>query len=274
MTLEVGNLVKFKYDMVIERIESTSVTCSWVDEEGLTHNKLFSLDSLELTDETLEEDSLIDISSDSEEGEVQHGKDIVEWEGIKAFSPSNPGIQELLRDNEIPEMHGNKVWDSCYALLDFLKQFVEFEDNLSVLDIGCGWGVMSCYLAKKYNALVIGIDADKNVEPFFQYHVEKNKTFAEFQVDTIGSVSDTDICLADVIVGADICFWDELADDWIKLIDRAVEDGTEHIYLADPGRDPFLKVYEYCKNKYGSELYSHTIEEPYPVEAYILDVIP
>ena len=48
----------------------------------------------------------------------------------------------------------------------------------------------------------------------------------------------------DVLVGSDICFWDEMTDLLYKLIRRALRNGVQSIYIADPGRTPFLELAE------------------------------
>jgi predicted nicotinamide N-methyase len=43
----------------------------------------------------------------------------------------------------------------------------------------------------------------------------------------------------DVIIGADICFWDELSQQLFNLIRRAQGAGVSQTILADPCRSPF-----------------------------------
>ena len=196
---------------------------------------------------------------------------VLKYKGIKAFRPSHPDIKKLKRKNEAPSIHGNKIWDSSYVLMDFLRQFPP-GDGLVTLDVGCGWGVLSAFLAKEFGAGVIGLDADEAVKPYFDYHAQQNNVQMSFTVGKMQSMKKKILKDVDMIVGADICFWDELGADWRKLIKRALDAGVGQIYLADPGRSPFWDLVNHCEKKYGAEVWSHDIKKPFKSEKYILEI--
>lgn len=197
--------------------------------------------------------------------------DVLKYKGIKAFKASHPEIKKLKRKNEAPSIHGNKIWDSSFVLMDFLRRFPPGND-LVMMDVGCGWGVLSCYLAKEFDAGVIGLDADSAVQPYFDFHAEQNGVDISFSVGTMQTLKKKILKDVDVIVGADICFWPELGKDWKKLIKRALDSGVEQIYLADPGRSPFWDLVEHCEKKHGGEVWSHDIKTPFKSEKYILEI--
>ena len=62
-----------------------------------------------------------------------------------------------------------------------------------------------------------------------------------------------DLANYDVIVGGDICFWDELADEWFAMLKRAASAGVKKLVLADPGRQPFLDLIDKCDKKWPTE---------------------
>lgn len=196
---------------------------------------------------------------------------VLKYRGVKAFKASHPDIKKLKRKNEAPSIHGNKIWDSSYVLMDFLRRFPP-GDELVIMDVGCGWGVLSCFLAKEFHAGVVGLDADEAVKPYFEYHAQANNVELGFSVGTMQSVKKNVLKDVDMIVGADICFWDELGKDWRKLIKRALDSGVEQIYLADPGRSPFWDLVNHCEKKYGAEVWSHDIKRPFKSEKYILEI--
>ena len=102
-----------------------------------------------------------------------------------------------------------------------------------VLEIGCGWGLLGLFCAKQFGCKVHGIDADKNVLPYLQLHAKVNgvkmtaegKTFQQLTVDYLRDF--------DVILGADICFWDEMSDHLFNLIKRAQRANVKQILISD-----------------------------------------
>ncbi len=42
------------------------------------------------------------------------------------------------------------------------------------MEVGCGWGLLSIYCAKNFQAQLTGVDADKNVFPFLKLHAKAN----------------------------------------------------------------------------------------------------
>ena len=60
----------------------------------------------------------------------------------------------------------------------------------------------------------------------------------------------------DVVIGADICFWDALVDDLFKLFKRAKRAGVKKIILADPGRSTFDELCEKCEKAWPAA-YTH-----------------
>jgi hypothetical protein len=58
----------------------------------------------------------------------------------------------------------------------------------------------------------------------------------------------------DLIVGGDICFWDELVEPLFKLIKLAMRQQIGKIIIADLGRTLFLKLAKCCQKKHKAEL--------------------
>ena len=43
------------------------------------------------------------------------------------------------------------------------------------MEVGCGWGLLGIYCAKKYGARVTGVDIDSEVFPYLNLHAEINQ---------------------------------------------------------------------------------------------------
>ena len=76
----------------------------------------------------------------------------------------------------------------------------------------------------------------------------------------------------DIVIASDICFWDEMAQPLVELIDRCYQAGVQRVIMTDPGREPFRDVAEYCAEKYAA-LYDHwSVPHPYNQSGLVLDI--
>ena len=75
--------------------------------------------------------------------------------------------------------------------------------------------------------------------PYLHLHAEINEATMQFQKKTFAQLTAKDLAEFDLILGADICFWDELAMDVYRLIKRAKKLGRATSIVADPCRPPF-----------------------------------
>ena len=56
---------------------------------------------------------------------------------------------------------------------------------------------------------------------------------------TFADLTPQDLAAFDLILGADICFWEDLVDPLYQLVQHAVAGGVAEILVADPSRPPF-----------------------------------
>jgi len=117
---------------------------------------------------------------------------------------------------------------------------------------------------------VIAVDADKNVFPFLDMHAELNNTSVKTKVCKYEKLKSSLLAQQDMVLGGDICFWNELIDPLYSLIKKSLKNGVNTIVIADPGRSPFLKLAKKCKKKFGAELREVSIEDPAEEEGYLL----
>ena len=77
----------------------------------------------------------------------------------------------------------------------------------------------------------------------------------------------------DLIVGADICFWDEMSNALFNLIARAKKAGVKQIIISDPVRSPFEDLTERCKKKYDNvEVQQRWLKRPVKASGQLLIV--
>lgn len=169
--------------------------------------------------------------------------------GLRILNANHKDIRRLKRDGHQAELHGHKFWNSSFLIMDYLKRN-PLKKNTRVLEIGCGWGLLGLYCAKTFGCKVSGIDADEHVFPFLQLHADINgvsmraekKSFQQLTVDYLSDF--------DLILGADICYWDEMTGTLMNLIARTKRAGARQVIIADPCRSPFTELAERCKEKY------------------------
>lgn len=196
-------------------------------------------------------------------------KHIKEVRGLKIFKKKHKTIKKLLKETSTPEIHGDKVWLSSYMILDYLLDHPP-KKKAAILEIGCGWGILAIHCAKDFKARVTAVDADKNVFPFLEKHAKLNKTKVNTLVSRYENLKAGLLKEQDMILGGDICFWNELIEPLYKLVKKALKNGVGTIIIADPGRSPFLKLAKRCKKEFGAELIEVELEDPKESDGYLL----
>ena len=172
--------------------------------------------------------------------------------GLKILNSNHKEIRRLKRAGYIADIHGNKFWNSSFLIMDYLKKH-PLKKKLKVLEIGCGWGLLGIYCARQFDAQVTGIDADENVLPYMQLHAEQNGVCIEGKKMTFQQLTTAKLQDFDIIVGADICFWEEMSGMLLNLIKRAKKAGVSQVIIADPCRSPFTDLAQRCQKIYGEQ---------------------
>ena len=168
--------------------------------------------------------------------------------GLKILNAQHPGIRRLKREGHQAEIHGNKFWNSSFLIMQYLKKH-PLPKRSRVLEIGCGWGLLGQYCAREFGNRVHGIDADGNVLPYLSLHADINKVKMTSEKKTFNQLTVGYLKDFDVILGADICFWDEMTGQLFNLIKRADKAGVRQVMIADPCRPPFTALAERCQDK-------------------------
>ena len=168
--------------------------------------------------------------------------------GLKILNASHHGVRQLKRDGAVAEIHGNKFWNSSYLIMDYLKKN-PLPKRSRVLEIGCGWGLLGLYCAKQFGNRAHGIDADKNVLPYLDLHADINEVRMTREGKTFNQLTTDYLRDFDVILGADVCFWDEMTRQLFNLIKRAKKAGVKQVIISDPCRPPFSELASRCQKK-------------------------
>ena len=192
--------------------------------------------------------------------------------GIRVLLSQHPEIRKLKNDY-FPSTHGNKFWTSSWLLMDYFKRN-SLQIGSRVMEVGCGWGLAGIYLAKKYQARVTGVDIDPDIFPFLHLHAKLNKVKVLTLNKGFDKLTGRSLVNTRILVGADICFWDDMIDPLKRLILRALRAGVRLVLIADPCRSPFQELCEYFVEKRGGEILGWSVKRPRPIQGQILKIEP
>lgn len=190
--------------------------------------------------------------------------------GLTVLNNNHRDIRALRREHGQPSHHGNKLWRSSLLLMDYLQEF-PIEQGARVLEVGCGWGLTGIYCAKQFGAQVTCLDVDASVIPFVEHHAALNGVSVTPWVKGYQAVTAAQLAQFDVIVGGDICFWDDLAPLLFNLLRRAQKQGVRSI-ITDPGRQPFTDMATRACEKLDALCDAWFVPHPYNARGYVLDV--
>lgn len=189
--------------------------------------------------------------------------------GLTVYKKKSKAIKTLLDLNVDPEIHGDKIWYSSFFIIDYLEANPPI-NKAKIMEVGCGWGILSIYCAKYFNARVTSVDADKNVFPFLKLHSKANGVKVKKSISRYEELEASTLAKQDLIVGGDICFWKELIDPLYSMIKKAIKEGVNKIIIADPGRSPFLKLAKRCVKNFDAELIEVETNKPTKKDGYLL----
>ena len=189
--------------------------------------------------------------------------------GLDVPYASHPAVRALKRRGHSPSIHGTKLWGSSQILIDYLSSTTTVSPK-TVIDAGCGWGLAGIWCAREFNAAVGSLDADPDVMPYLELTAELNNTAVTPIVGRFEDLNAGILSATDLLIGADICFWDELVEPVVNMISTAIESGTKQIVIADPQRAPFLSVCERILEDFGGDLLEWRAEGTKTVGALLI----
>ncbi|UCG11335.1 MAG: methyltransferase [Deltaproteobacteria bacterium] len=190
--------------------------------------------------------------------------------GVRVLLSRHPEVRKLKRANT-PSAHGNKVWKSSWILMDYFNRR-GLKEGARVMELGCGWGLAGIYCAKKHAALVTAVDIDPEVFPYLKLHANLNQVRIATMKKGFAGVTGEHLKAIDVLIGSDICFWDELIDQLKRLFLRALRAGVRQVIIADPGRSSFEKIGEYFVRNGSGVMLDWTAQRPRRSQGRILRI--
>lgn len=141
---------------------------------------------------------------------------------------------------------------------------------MRVLEVGCGWGLAGIYCAKNHGADVTGADIDPEVFPFLDLHAEINDVEVKTMNRGFDGLTEGQLQHFDLLIGADICFWDTQVNPLKGLISRALGTNIPMILISDPGRPPFERLGRYFTESGKGEVKNWAVNHPHPIAGRIL----
>ena len=191
------------------------------------------------------------------------------FRGVIMPTGSHPVIRRVRRQGAHPAIHGNKLWKSSCLLMDYLNKNRPQHCN-TVIDVGCGWGVSGIWCAKTLGSDVTSVDADANVFPYLEATAELNKVRTRHLVSRFEALSTKQLSKFDMLIAADICFWDELVNPVTNMVNRAVKAGVKHILIADPERPTFHEMAQRCAVKHCADIIDWQTHTPIKASGAIM----
>ena len=183
------------------------------------------------------------------------------FHGVKMLTSSHPDIRRVKRTDAQPSIHGNKLWKSSFLMIDYLKKNPP-EHCRTVMDAGCGWGMGGIYCAKAFGSKVVSVDADKDVFPYLEANAAANNVKVKTLQAKFQKITTRDLKKIDMLIAADVCFWDELVDPVFNLVKRAVKADVKKIIIADPERSTFFEMAHRCEDKFCAEILEWRTKKP------------
>ena len=182
---------------------------------------------------------------------------------------SHPEIRRVKREGNYPSIHGNKLWKSSCLIIDYLKKNPP-EHADTVIDVGCGWGASGIWCAKKLGSDVTSMDADPDVFTFLEVAADLNGVTTTPLVSRFEKLTKRQLSEFDMLIAADICFWDELVDPVYKMVNRAVKAGVKQIVIADPERPTFHEMAARCIDRHYAEVIEWETRSPIKAHGALL----
>jgi len=192
--------------------------------------------------------------------------------GVRVLQACHSLVRGIKRQNK-PSVHGNKLWASSWVLIDYIKR-QGLKKDARVMEVGCGWGLAGIYCAKKHGALVTSVDVDPEVFPYLQLHADINRVKVTPMKRSFNGLTGAHLKDVDILIGADICFWDSMVGPLKGLVRRALRERVGLVLIADPGRTTFEDVGDYFIKKWGGRKFDWTAQRPRRIQGRILEVHP
>ena len=192
--------------------------------------------------------------------------------GLYLLQSQHRFVKRLKRAHA-PSLHGDRTWQSSFILMDYLQHHPP-QMRARVMEIGCGWGSAGVYCAKTFDARVTSVDADQHVFPYLKLLEVLNDVEVESLHKRFENLTTRRLAQENLVVGADVCYWDRMVKPMLNLVARAIRGGAARVVIVDPGRPPFYELVDHCAKRKGlrTELTEWYAVEPRRFHGEVLEV--
>ncbi len=128
------------------------------------------------------------------------------------------------------------------------------------------------YCAKNHGSVVTCVDRDSEVFPFLRLHAAINNVEITTIETSFKELSGKRMKSHEIMIGADICFWDDMVEILKNLILRAFEYDIKTVIIADPGRSPFEMLGQYFVERGMGKIMNWGVNRPYRIQGRILRI--
>lgn len=178
---------------------------------------------------------------------------------------------KALKKRHKPSIHGHRAWGSSFLLMDYMRER-GMRKGAKAAEIGCGWGGLSVFLAREYNAKMTGIDLDPAVFPYMEVLADLNAVKVKPRRADFTKLKGPDLGQYRHIIGGDVCFWDSLVKPLARMTKRALKNGVESVIIADPGRPTFYEFCDLMADDHHTHLQEWYAIEPERYEGEIVEI--
>lgn len=145
-----------------------------------------------------------------------------------------------------PSLFGQRAWGSSFLLIDYLSEHPLPSDSV-MLELGCGWGVVSVYAASQQAIKATGMDIDDKVFPYMETLAATNDCKVKSLHAGFAELDSKQLSKFNVLTGADVCFWNNLVEELIELFKQTKDANVKQIIISDPGRSTFAELCDQCE---------------------------
>lgn len=192
-------------------------------------------------------------------------------QGMVVAKPNHPEVRALRSQGYRPSFYATRVWGSSYLLIDYLSRRQQSCGSRRTIELGCGWGLVSHYLSQACDCEVMATDIDAQVFPFVELLGRLNRSRVATGKASFAKLGRRAMP-HQLLVGADICYNVELAEQLDQLLLHATRQGVEQLLIADIGRTPFMELASRWIAREQAQLVEHSIELPTRYQGYILRI--
>lgn len=166
--------------------------------------------------------------------------------------------------------HGDRVWRSSYLAMDWLSDNPPLRGG-RVLELGCGWAPLSAFCVRRFGMSATGLDIDPAVAEAADMQARVNGVELDFLEGSWADLDWDDLQDTDLVVGADICYWESQAAALADVVRKAASFDAS-IVLADPGRPSFDRLVRDVEDsdRFMAEVVDRSSGKPVPMDGKLV----